>query len=156
MRRSLKWALVPFSVFAVGSQVVSVPRGVQRQPAQTGTFVSVMGPEAGAIVQRSCKDCHSNETTWPWYSHFAPVSWIVARDVKRGREKVNFSNWSSRKHSANEVEELCDAVRNRSMPPGAYRLMHPKSELSVRDVEVMCRWADLALAQESAGRTDAR
>ena len=77
---------------------------------------------------------------------------MVARDVKKGREKVNFSDWGSRKHSANEAEELCEAVKNGSMPPSAYRLMHPKSKLSPHDVEVICRWADLALAQKSAKR----
>jgi hypothetical protein len=152
----LMWSLVLFSILAIGSQFVPARGGVEQHPAQTETFAATMGPAVGTIVERSCKDCHSYETTWPWYSHIAPVSWIVARDVKKGRDKVNFSDWTSRHHSANEVEGLCDAVRNGSMPPASYRLMHPNAKLSRDDVEVMCRWADIALARESTKRRHAR
>lgn len=106
-----------------------------------------MRPEVGAILQRACKDCHSNETRWPWYSHIAPASWLLERDVKRGREKLNFSDWTSRNRSANEVEEICDAVTNGSMPLRGYRLIHREASLSTHDVDVICAWADTAMAE---------
>ncbi len=46
-----------------------------------------------AILERACYDCHSNRTRWPWYSSVAPVSWLVARDVRRGRKELNFTDW---------------------------------------------------------------
>ncbi len=61
-------------------------------------------PQTRALAQRACFDCHSNETEWPWYSHVAPVSWLVQRDVEEGREKVNFSTWGQ--GGAEEGEEL--------------------------------------------------
>ena len=106
-----------------------------------------MKPEVGAIIQRACKDCHSNETRWPWYSHIAPASWLVARDVKKGREKLNFSDWTSRERSPNEVEEICDAVTNGSMPLRGYRLMHREATLSKHDIDAICAWADATMAQ---------
>ncbi len=27
-----------------------------------------------SVFERSCSDCHSNHTYWPWYSHVAPLS----------------------------------------------------------------------------------
>src|SRR5271165_2324423 len=42
-------------------------------------------PQVSAILKRACGDCHSSETVWPWYSHVAPVSWLVADDVNVGR-----------------------------------------------------------------------
>ena len=31
-------------------------------------------PEVLSVMKRSCYDCHSNSTVWPWYSNIAPVS----------------------------------------------------------------------------------
>ena len=126
-------------------------RAAQKQRA-------AVDPEVGAIIQRACKDCHSNETTWPWYSHVAPVSWAIANDVKKGREKLNFSDWSSHKPSPNQLEEICDAATNGSMPPRGYRLLHPEATLRKHDVDVLCDWADTAKAQkrkpaDAGGRT---
>ena len=45
------------------------------------------------VLRRACYDCHSNETAWPWYTHVAPVNFLVAHDVEEGREHLNFSEW---------------------------------------------------------------
>src|SRR4029453_15136475 len=51
-----------------------------------------------AILDRSFKDCHSNETRWPGYGYVAPMSWWLVRDVDEGRDHLNFSEWG-RKHA---------------------------------------------------------
>src|SRR4029453_16044165 len=48
-----------------------------------------------AILARSCKDCHSNETRWPGYGYVAPMSWLLVRDVDEGRNHLNFSEWGA-------------------------------------------------------------
>ena len=57
-----------------------------------------------AILNRSCYDCHSNKTVWPWYSHVAPVSWLVSSDVSGARRKMNFTTWN-RYTSEQQVKE---------------------------------------------------
>jgi hypothetical protein len=99
-------------------------------------------PQVGKILERSCHDCHSANTRWPWYSHVAPVSWIVARDVRRGRAKLDLSSWAERNHFSNERMEICDAVSNRTMPMEAYTLIHRDARLSSQDVDRICAWAD--------------
>jgi hypothetical protein len=47
-----------------------------------------------SVLRRACYDCHSNETAWPWYSLIAPISWLLAWDVREGRDELNFSMWS--------------------------------------------------------------
>src|SRR5271166_3000619 len=61
------------------------------------------------ILRRGCYDCHSNETRWPWYARVAPVSWLVIRDVNRGRKHVNFSTWD--KYSG-DPETVIRKLRN--------------------------------------------
>ena len=38
------------------------------------TQVAWDSPQTEALFTRACGDCHSNKTTWPWYSYVAPVS----------------------------------------------------------------------------------
>ena len=98
-----------------------------RSTTDPRVHVQIAGhPEVGAILDRSCKDCHSNQTHVPWYGHVAPVSWMLSQHVNQGREMLNFSDWDSRQPTANEMEELCDAVSSGSMPLGSYTLIHRK------------------------------
>jgi hypothetical protein len=94
------------------------------------------------VLQRACRDCHSNETVWPWYSHIPPVSSMIEQDVEAGRARFNFSPWinGSVKPTPNQMAEICDAVSYGSMPPKSYRLMHRDARLSDADVDVLCKW----------------
>ncbi len=62
-------------------------------------------PEAEAIARRSCYDCHSNETTWPWYSKVAPMSWLAQNDIREGRRALNFSTWGQGEFETGEIAE---------------------------------------------------
>jgi mono/diheme cytochrome c family protein len=76
---------------------------------------------------RACKDCHSHETQWPWYSTIAPASWLVHRDVDEGRSHFNVSAWGRRKNHGDEAAEL---VHEGEMPPWFYLPAHPEARLS--------------------------
>lgn len=85
------------------------------------------------LAVRACFDCHSNETVWPWYSNIAPLSWAVQRDVDEGRDELNFSEW----HLAQEGDEAAETVRDRSMPPRQYLLVHPEARLSDAELDAL-------------------
>src|SRR5437764_214194 len=70
-----------------------VPTGISYTNPPVVSEPNWDSPQTRALAQRACFDCHSNETTWPWYSHVAPVSWLLARDVIEGRSRLNFSTW---------------------------------------------------------------
>lgn len=99
------------------------------------------------IITRACRDCHTDQTQWPWYSGLPGVSHLIERDVRKGREHLNFSTWSMNsigRPTRNQLQEVCDAVSDNAMPPRSYRIMHPKSHLSDTDVDALCQWADIA------------
>ena len=100
--------------------------------------------EVTAILDRACRDCHSSETRWPWYSHVAPVSWLVTRDVNVGRKELSFSTWGDydARRRARKLEEICEQVRAGEMPQFPYPLMHPEARLTDRDTQVICGWTD--------------
>jgi len=73
-------------VVGVGIQFVPV-KGIGSNPP--GRFKMDAPPEVEAILRRACYDCHSNETKWPLYARVAPGSWLMARDVNKGRSRMN-------------------------------------------------------------------
>jgi hypothetical protein len=99
--------------------------------------------EVKRILKQSCYDCHSNETKWPWYSNVAPVSWLVAHDVKEGREHLNFSEWgmlsNDKKHAL--AEEAWEEVEDGEMPLKIYLIMHGGAKLSESDRQALRNWA---------------
>ena len=93
-----------------------------------------------SILQRSCRDCHSNETRWPWYSRVSPASWLLIWDVARARRQLNLSHqWN---FSETERGEIADAVHNHSMPPRSYLWMHADARLADDERKLFDRWAD--------------
>jgi hypothetical protein len=76
-----------------------------------------------AVLDRSCGDCHSNRTAWPWYTQIAPVSWVMAYGVGEGRKAVNFSEWGSyppEKQRALLLRRAITAIPTSSRFPAAW------------------------------------
>ena len=142
----LKWLLLPAGVFA-GIQFVPVDR---TNPAVEESFAGP--PEVQSILERSCYDCHSNETRWPWYSRLAPASWLLAKDVREAREHLNFSTWNrydegSRQHL---IEEIGEEVEEGNMPLWFYLPLHPSARLATEDLSAISAWVAAAAPPGSA------
>lgn len=95
------------------------------------------------IFKRSCYDCHSNETEWPWYSNIVPVSLLIEHDVNAGRSHLNFSEWGnlSRKDKAKMKEEIWEEIEKIKMPLDKYIFLHPDAELSTKERETIKEWS---------------
>jgi len=155
MTRRLKQAAVVFIVVLVAAQFVRPDRtnpatdASRSIDAQAGT-----GSEFVAVLDRACRDCHSNATVWPGYTEMAPLSWLMAYGVKEGRKAVNFSDWAA---YAPERQRMllaasCQDVTSGRMP-GAYALLHPQMRLSPRDIGVVCAAARQFEAASLHGRS---
>ena len=95
--------------------------------------------ELVAVLDRSCGDCHSNATVWPWYTNVAPLSWLMSYAVSEGRKAVNYSEWSeySPQQQQKLLAESCQDARSGKMP-GVYSVLHPETRLSPRDIDTIC------------------
>lgn len=101
-------------------------------------------PQVAVILDRSCNDCHSNNTRWPWYANVAPVSWFVINHVNDGRQALNFSEWArydSREQNG-KLNQICREVKAGAMPLSSYTPLHRGSQLSNDDVKALCDWAN--------------
>jgi Haem-binding domain len=100
-------------------------------------------PEITTIFKRSCADCHSSQTAWPWYSYVAPVSWLVERDVRRGRDHMNLSEWQQYTLQKRQklLADVASAVKNGEMPLTQYMVIHRQAKLSEAERDLVYRWA---------------
>src|SRR5262245_468234 len=154
MRKKLMQAAVVFVVVFAAAQLV---RPVRANPAidVSRTIQAHVGTANGltAVLDRSCRDCHSNATVWPWYTQVAPVSWLMAYEVREGRKAVTFSEWAA--YSPERQRTLLGAsCRDASTGkmPGPYPLLHPETRLSAQDVETICAAARQAETNVAYGR----
>jgi heme-binding protein len=140
MSRRLKQAAVIFvAVFAAAQLVRPEQANPATDPSRTIQAHLGTGSGLGAILDRSCGDCHSNRTVWPWYTQVAPLSWLMARGVSEGRKAVNFSEWGG--YTPEQRRTLlavsCDDAKSGKMP-GPWTRIHPEARLSAQDVETIC------------------
>ena len=96
-----------------------------------------------AILKRSCFDCHSNHTTFPWYSNIAPVSWFTKHHVEEGREHMNFSTWAKYddEKKLKYLDKIPKAIKSK-MPLPSYLLIHKDAKLSEADKKALTTWAN--------------
>lgn len=98
-----------------------------------------------ASLLRSCGDCHSNQTRWPWYSHVAPLSWVITDDVNEGRRHMNLQDWEAQpdpKQANDRLMDICPEIQKKGMPPFSYRLAHDANRLNPSEIEAICSWSD--------------
>ena len=123
------------------ASLMSLPHQSTRAgaPLLEGAHIS---PRVRAIIERSCRDCHSESTDYPWYSYVAPVSWLINKDVKRGREHLNFSTWNEYSVIRRErcLSEIANQVQDGGMPLPSYTLIHRHAKLSEADVKAIFEW----------------
>ena len=105
--------------------------------------------EVGKILKTSCYDCHSNQSVWPWYSHLAPISWLIQHDVDEGRHELNFSEWDTPQREAGEAAKT---VQKGEMPLWIYSLIHPHARLSSSERASLIRGLDATMGQSGERR----
>jgi Haem-binding domain len=148
VRRSLKhgwvFTVTLATLVVIGSTIIH-PFGKPKQFDDHKPSVDQVNlpAEVTTIFKRSCVDCHSSQTAWPWYSYVAPVSWLVERDVSRGRHHMNLSDWQQYTFKQREklLADIGSEVKNGEMPLSQYTLVHREAKLSDADRNLVYNWA---------------
>jgi len=104
----------------------------------------VLPPEVKTIIERACYDCHSNRPELEWFDKIAPVSFMVADDIKEGRSRFNFSEWDKNPPAVQQLLlwEIVNAIEQRKMPLEAYKLVHPDADISASELAVLKRYVN--------------
>ena len=124
-------------IVVIGIQFIDFERS---NPLVTADIETPM--QIKTILAKSCYDCHSNETKWPWYSKVAPVSWLVVVDVNEGRAHLNFSNWE-KLTTDKQIKlsgKIIDEIDEGGMPLGKYTMLHPGAVLDLEKKAALKKW----------------
>jgi len=139
----VKWVVIVLVCLFV---LIQLRRPARTNPpvdeSQTIEAHTQMPPQVKDILDRSCRDCHSNKTEWPWYTNVAPLSWWITDHVNQGRKDLNFSEWGKldKDRQDKKLRQICDEVEDGAMPFPSYLPMHPNAKLSEQDKKTLCDW----------------
>ena len=93
--------------------------------------------EVRAMLVTKCADCHSLQPRVPVYGRFAPISWLMERDIVLGRRHMNLSLWDG--YTVDEQQALkakiAQQARSGEMPPLQYRMIHWNARISEAEVQ---------------------
>lgn len=99
-------------------------------------------PAVRATLVAKCADCHSTETRPYIYGRFAPVSWLMERDIMEGRRKINFSLWDT--YSADQQQilkaKIVREAKSGEMPLPQYRMIHWNARITDADLRGFTQW----------------
>lgn len=155
MRIWVRWFAVAVVIILAGIQVVRPARtNPVTVPDRALPARMPVSDEAAAVLDRACRDCHSNDTRWPWYSNIAPVSWFVIDHVNHGRSHFNYSDWAKydQLESRRLLENACAFARKQTMPLNSYLVMHRGARLTDLDVVALCDWTESAVRLQADQR----
>lgn len=125
------------------AQLIPVDRSVPAVDASQDFLVAVNAPtEMASLIKDACYDCHSYETSYPWYAKIAPVSFWIQGHINGGRQHLNFSEWTAypAKKAAHKLEECYEEVEELHMPMKSYTWLHPEAKLSEAQVGALAQW----------------
>lgn len=96
------------------------------------------------VLKKSCYDCHSQETKYPWYQNIAPISWVMADHINLGRKALDFSNWENidPKIKLERLERAKQVIYNHRMPKQEYLMMHENAVLTLQEKQLLEKFFD--------------
>jgi hypothetical protein len=106
------------------------------------TKAFVVPDSVRSILQIACYDCHSNNTVYPWYSNIQPMAWVMARHIKNGKDKLNFSDFGSytTRRQISKLKDIANQIKDAEMPISAYKMMHKNARLSQTEKKLLIDW----------------
>ncbi|WP_026951261.1 heme-binding domain-containing protein [Algoriphagus mannitolivorans] len=107
----------------------------------------IVSDEVASLIKKSCYDCHSNTTRYPWYAYVAPSSWLVAKDIREAREEVNFSNWNDYDMMGKLaiLDDIYSEVEEEHMPMPIYTVLHSDAKLDAAQRQKIMEWAEATM-----------
>lgn len=99
------------------------------------------------ILAKACNDCHSNNSTYPWYAKIQPVHWWLDGHIKDGKKHLNFDEYThkSLRTQFHKMEETVDMVKKGEMPIKEYKWTHRDARLTDEEKNKIIGWANTVM-----------
>jgi len=143
----IKKLVIVISITFITIQIVQPARNKSDQILATdiSKIVSI-SDSVQSLIKNACYDCHSNTTTYPWYSNIQPMGWLMAKHIKQGKEELNFSEYGnySLRRQISKLDGIVNSIKDDIMPLWSYKLMHQNAQLSTIEKMQIIEWAQRA------------
>lgn len=143
MKKVFKYLVVFFLLVLITIQFMPADLPENKSDISIDIVQTEKAPnEVKLILSKACYDCHSNQTVYPWYSKVAPVSWLIARDTRLGRDELNFSEWGelSKRKKVKILNNIVEEVEDKKMPLKIYTVVHRDAVLTQHEIEILSTW----------------
>ena len=142
MRLIKKIGLALLFVFIV-IQFIRPARNKSDQVLPTDISKLVVIPDSvQVILKNACYDCHSNNTSYPWYMNIQPMGWLMAKHIRQGKEALNFSEFGtySPRRQLSKLTGIANSIRDDIMPISSYKWMHKSARLTKDEAALLINW----------------
>jgi hypothetical protein len=133
-------------IIFIGIQFIRPEKNISAKLSSTN--VSALYPvpkDVDSLLKRSCYDCHSNNTVYPWYANFQPVYWWLNNHIEDGKRHLNFDAFASYKISRQykKLDDIIDEIKQGDMPLPSYIFEHKEARLTDTEKEKIYDWCNL-------------
>jgi hypothetical protein len=97
------------------------------------------------IFQKSCMDCHSAQTRYPWYHKIPGIKQMLDSDIREAKHHLDLSDGYPFKSHATPIEDLdaiAESVQKGTMPSLFYRIMHRSDAMTHEEKKAVLEWAE--------------
>ncbi len=146
----LKKILIALLIVFVLMQAIRPARNIGSIASSTDITHYITVPDSiMKVLQRSCYDCHSNHTNYPWYTNINPVGWWMNGHIKDGKRAINFSDLSAfnKKKLDHRLSDIAKEVEEHDMPLSSYTFIHTDAKLTGPEIIMIKRWTEVASAE---------
>jgi len=149
MTRAKKWRIAGLSLLVAGIaiQPFRPERNRSAGPFPRDIVAVVPVPDSiHTLLRAACYDCHSNNTTYPWYAEIQPGGWYLAHHISEGKAELNFHEFAaySKRRQEGKLKAIAGQVKDGEMPLPSYTWLHPEARLSKAQKARIIAWARAA------------
>lgn len=95
------------------------------------------------IFQKKCMNCHSSKTEFPFYYNWPIARNMIDKDLVEAKEHINLDKgfpFGGHGTPKEDLEAIEASLKEESMPPLRYRIMHWNSTLSKSEKDRVLEW----------------
>ncbi|AWM14630.1 MAG: hypothetical protein CMP76_15230 [Flavobacterium sp.] len=138
-----KIILLILLIVFVGIQFIPTKRNQSESVPNTDFMIVNNVPNnIKATLQTSCYDCHSNNTSYPWYNTVQPVAWFLENHIEEGKAELNFSEWDnySNRRKKSKLKSIVSQIKDNKMPLSSYTFIHKNTIISNNQKKEIIAW----------------
>lgn len=126
---------------------------VPNDPALDLVAMTNPSQEVQHLLRTACYDCHSDHTSYPWYSYITPVNFWLQDHINEGREEFNMSAWGTfkPKRQRHKAEEAMELIESGEMPLPSYTWAHGDARLDTDQRKALANYFNRLKEAISAG-----